>query len=128
MKKTIAAALVSTALILSTNALGQEAHKGEKTYYGGVLAEAKDTQYELVAKPDVITIFVHDHGKEISTKNATGKLTLLNGGEKTEVPLTPAGENKLEAKGSFKVDKGTKAVAVIALAGKPAQSVRFPLK
>jgi hypothetical protein len=40
--------------------------------------------------------------------------------------LSPAGDNKLEAKGAFKVAPGTKAVAVVTLAGKPAQSVRFP--
>jgi len=125
MKNTFAAAFASLALVFSASALAQSAHKGEEPQHGGILAEVKGTQYELVAKPDAITIYVSDHGKSIDTKGATGKVTLLNGSDKTDVTLAPAGENKLEAKGSFKVDKGTKAVAVVTLAGKSAQSVRF---
>jgi hypothetical protein len=104
------------------------AHAGENPQYGGVLAEVKGTQYELVAKPDNITIYVDDHGKKVSTKGATAKVTLLNGSEKTEAILAPAGENKLEAKGTYKVEKGTKVVAVVTLEGKPAQSARFTVK
>ena len=54
------------------------------------------------------------------------KVTLLTGTEKQEVELKPAGD-KLEATGSFKVRAGTKAVAVVTVAGKPA-TARFTLK
>lgn len=96
--------------------------------YGGVLAVVKDVQYELVAKPDIIVLYVDDHGKKVDTKGATGKLTLLTGGEKTEIVLEPAGENKLAAKGAFKIAAGTKAVAVVTLAGKPAINARYELR
>ena len=128
MNKFVASAFASLALLVSASVLAQGAHEGEQPQHGGVLAEVKGVQYELVAKPDVITIYVNDHGKTVSTKGANGKLTLLNGGKKTDVALSPSGENKLEAKGSFKVDNSTKAVAVVSLAGKPAQSVRFSMK
>lgn len=40
----------------------------------------------------------------------------------------PTGDNKLEATGPFNIALGTKAVARVALMGKPAQNVRFTLK
>lgn len=128
MKKPLATLVIALAISSSPLAWAHSAHEGEKAYHGGILAEDKGLQYELVAKPDVVTVFVHDHGKPISTKGATGKIMLLNGGEKSEATLIPTGESALEARGNFKVEKGTKAVAVVALAGKPARSVRFPAK
>lgn len=128
MKSVITAVVASLSLLVSILSFAQSAHQGENPQYGGVLAEVKGTQYELVAKPDSITIYIDDHGKKVSTQGATAKVTLLNGSDKTEATLASAGENKLEAKGSYKVEKGTKVVAVVTLQGKPAQSVRFTVK
>jgi hypothetical protein len=122
---------LSLTLFMSASAYagGEHSHGDEHhPKYGGVVTELNAVQYELVAKPDSIAIFIEDHGKKVDTKNATAKVTLLNGSEKTVFELTPAGENKLEAKGSFKLDKYWKAVAVVALAGKPAKSIRFTFK
>ncbi len=58
---------------------------------------------------------------------AGAKLTLLSGAGKQEVQLKPAGGNKLEAVGTFKVGPGTQAVAVVTIDGKPA-TARFSLK
>ena len=77
----------------------------------------KDVQYELVTKPDSVAIFIDDHGRKVDTKGASAKLTLLTGGDKTEVALAPAGDNGFEARGAFKLPPGTKAVATITLAG-----------
>lgn len=128
MKKTVAAVLASLPLLVCLPAAASEGHDHHQSQYGGIVTEVKDTQYELVAKPDGIALYVDDHGKKVDAKGASAKVTLLNGGEKTEAILSPAGGNKLEAKGTFKVAKGTKAVAVVSLAGKPAQSVRFTVK
>lgn len=131
------AAIASTAACAVTLAMSpltlladgkHQAGDHHKPKYGGVVQEVKEVQFELVAKPDSLAIFVEDHGKKIDTKGATAKVTLLNGAEKTEATLSPAGDNKLEAKGQFKVGKDTRAVAVVTLAGKPAQSMRFSLK
>lgn len=54
-------------------------------------------------------------------------MTLLNGSEKSEVDLAPAGD-KLEAKGNFKVAKGTKGIATVTLAGRTATTARFEVK
>jgi hypothetical protein len=97
-----------------------------KPLHGGVVVEVKDIDYELVAKPTVIQLHLRDHGKKADVSKASAKVTLLTGTEKQEVELKPAGE-KLEATGSFKVGPGTKAVAVVTVAGKPA-TVRFAIK
>lgn len=95
--------------------------------HGGVVVETKAGDMELVAKPELIVIHVSDHGKPMKLTSATGKVTVFNGNDKTEAPLTLAGD-KLEAKGSFKVGAGTKILADVALNGKPAVSTRFTLK
>jgi hypothetical protein len=97
-----------------------------KPLHGGVVVEVKDMDYELVAKPTVIQLHLRDHGKAADLSKATAKLTLLTGTEKQEVELKPAGD-KLEATGSFKVGPGTKAVAIVTVAGKPS-TARFTLK
>jgi hypothetical protein len=95
--------------------------------HGGIFVETKALDFEIVAKPDTIQVYVADHGKPVKLEGAKGKVTLLNGSEKTEVDLAPAGD-KLEAKGSFKVAKGTKGIALVTLAGKPAATARFEVK
>ena len=125
MKSAVVLLLVALTLPVSLPANADGEHKPK---YGGVVTVVKDVQYELVAKPDSIALFIEDHGRKVDTKGANAKLVLLTGGEKTEILLVPMGENGLGAKGPFKVGAGTKAVATIALAGKPAISARFELK
>ena len=96
--------------------------------HGGIVVESKDFDLELVAKPDLITVHVRGHGKATSTVGATGKLTILTGSDKVEVPLVPAGNDRMEAKGSFKVGAGTRVVATIRLQGATPANVRFALK
>lgn len=99
-----------------------------KPQHGGIVAEANDMDYELVAQPDTLTLYLRDHGKPAKTEGMSAKLTLLNGTEKSEAVLAPAGEGKLEAKGTFKVAPGTKVVALVTLPGKKAANVRFAVK
>jgi hypothetical protein len=82
--------------------------------------------YEIVAKPELLQIYLSDHGKPAKIDGAKAKVTLLNGSEKTEAELIAVGD-KLEAKGSFKVAKGTKGVAMVTVAGKTS-TVRFEVK
>ena len=113
------------ALSVASTVFAAGAHD-HKPLHGGVVAEVKDVDYELVAKPSTIQIFVRDHGKPVDVSKATAKVTLLTGSDKQEVELKPAGD-RLEAGGSFKVGAGTKAVAVVTINGKPA-TARFTLK
>jgi len=97
-----------------------------KPLHGGVVVDVKDIDYELVARPTTIRLYLSDHGKAINLSKASARITLLTGTERQQVELKPAGD-KLEAVGSFKVGPGTKAVAVVTLAGKPS-TARFTLK
>ena len=125
------ALLASIAVTLAGSAFAagdkhDQAHE-HKPLHGGVVVEVKDIDYELVAKPTAIQLHLRDHGKPTDISKATAKVTLLTGTEKQEVELKPAGD-KLEATGNFKVGPGTKAVAVVTIAGKPAGTARFALK
>lgn len=123
--------LAALALTVSGSAFaaGDHAHGDDhKPQHGGIVAATHDMDYELVAKPDVITLHLRDHGKPASSQGVSAKLTLLNGTEKSEAVLVPAGDSKLEAKGSFKVAPGTKVVALVTLPGKKAANVRFAVK
>jgi hypothetical protein len=112
----------------SAFAAGGHDHAHEhKPLHGGVVVEVKDIDYELVASPTVLQLHLRDHGKPTDVSKASAKLTLLTGTEKQEVELKPAGD-KLEATGAFKVSPGTKVVAVVTSAGKPAAIARFALK
>lgn len=127
--KTLQILLRALALTLAVSAATAVfAHGDEKPKYGGVVAEVKDVNYELVAKADTVALYIEDHGKKVDTKGATAKLTLLTDGQKTEVMLMQAGDGKLEAKGSFSSKVGTKVIALVTLAGKPPASVRFEIK
>ena len=120
------ALLISITLALAGSAFAAGDKHHHKPLHGGVVVEAKDMDFELVAKPSAIQLYLRGHGKSPDLSKTTAKVTLLTGTEKQEVELKPAGD-KLEATGSFKVGPGTKAVAVVMVAGKPA-TARFRLK
>ncbi|MBS0506562.1 MAG: hypothetical protein JSR53_04170 [Proteobacteria bacterium] len=126
----IRAALAALMLALAT-ALPAQAHGDNHSHapqHGGVVTEVGDMDYELVARPERITLHLRDHGQPAKTDGASARLTLLNGSEKTEATLTPAAAGTLEATGQFKVAPGTKVVALVTLAGKKAANVRFVVK
>jgi hypothetical protein len=122
----IQALLVSTMLFTAASAYATGAHD-HAPKHGGVVVESKLYDFELVAKATTIQLYLRDHGKSADVSKASARLTLLTGTEKLEVDLKPAGD-KLEATGAFKVGAGTKAVAVVTVAGKPAGTVRFAIK
>ncbi|RJG04540.1 hypothetical protein [Noviherbaspirillum sedimenti] len=124
MKKLMAFVAMAAAVAVSGNVW---AH-GDKPKHGGIVQSASDLGFELVNKDGKATIYVEDHGKPLSTSGATGKLTVLNGAEKTEIALEPSGENALVTKGEAKLAKGTKAIAAVTFADKKTVNVRFPVK
>ena len=110
--------------VLSFNAAF--AHGGAKAKHGGVVAVASDLGFELVSTASGAVIYVEDHGKPMVPKGMTGKLTVLNGAEKSEAELAVAGD-KLEAKG-VKLAAGAKVVAALTTPAKKAITVRFTVK
>jgi hypothetical protein len=123
MKHLLLALALGASMAAATGVL---AH-GEKPKHGGVLQVASDLSFELVTKGDVATIHVEDHGKPFATAGMSGKLTVLNGTEKSEAQLKPAGDNRLEARG-VKLGKGAKAVASVTTPKNKTVTVRFAVK
>lgn len=119
--------IAALALACTAQAAGNHGHD-HKPLHGGVVVEAGDLDFELVAGAEQITLHLRDHGKPAKVQGGTARLTLLNGSEKSELQLSPAGEGRFEAKGSFKLGAGTKAVALVHLAGKKPVNLRFALK
>ncbi|MBY0468974.1 MAG: hypothetical protein K2Q07_08370 [Burkholderiaceae bacterium] len=119
--------LLST-LTLGVAALsfGVAAHGDSKPTHGGVVQSGNDLNFELVLQADGAAIYIVDHEKPMSTAGVSGKLTVLNGTEKSEAPLLPAGD-KLESKG-VKLVSGCKVLASIVTADKKTTIVRFAVK
>lgn len=126
--KTLIPALIALSLCGVAVASGKDHDHDHQPKHGGIVVEAAHMDWELVAKPERIVLHVSDHGKKASTAGASGKLTLLVGKDKTEAVLKPAGDDRLEAEGPFKLGPGTKVVATVQLAGKKPANVRFSLK
>lgn len=116
-------ALIAAAVLASSAA----AHGGDhKPQHGGIVVEHKDVDYELVARPDSIRLFLRGH-QRVDVAQAGARLKLLTGSATQDVELKPAGD-RLEAAGRFNVAAGTKVVALVTIAGRPAGTVRFVLK
>lgn len=126
MKKLLIAFLGAVTLVTTSVHAGAGHDHGPK--HGGVVREVGSVTYELVAKPDVLTIHVSDHGKPIATAGAKAEATLYAGNDKTVIVLEPAGDNRMAAKGSFKVGVGVRAALTVTLAGKPEAKANFNLK
>ena len=102
------------------------AHGGAQARHGGVAVMASDLGFELVITPAGAAIYVEDHGKPMAPTGLKGKLTVLNGAEKSEAELVVAGD-RLEAKG-VKMAKGAKVVAALVTPAAKAITVRFTVK
>ena len=118
------ACTIAITVAIPSSALAHDA----KPKHGGMVREVGELQFELVYKAGSAKIYVEDHDKIYSTVGASGKLTVLNGAEKTEVALHATGENGLESKEDAKLAPGAKVVALITFADKKTVSVRFAVK
>jgi hypothetical protein len=123
MKKLVAMAVLGLSALSLNVAL---AHGGAQAKHGGVVVTASDLSFELAAQDGNAVIYVEDHGKPMAPTGLKGKLTVLNGAEKSEADLVVSGD-KLEAKG-VKLASGAKAVAVLMTPAAKAITVRFTIK
>jgi hypothetical protein len=121
-------AIQIAALALGALTLNQAmAHGAGKPRHGGVVQVSNDVNFELVAEADGATIYLVDHDAPMSSKGIAGKLTVLQGSNKTEVDVKEAGDNKLRATG-VKLGKGDKVVAVLNNVEGKTATVRFTVK
>lgn len=113
------------ALMLSVTSLASWAHGGVQPQHGGVVQEASDLQFELVNSDVGVTLYVMDHGKPKAVQGATGKLTMLVKGKKTEAPLVVSGANSFKA-AVQKLPAGSKVVAAVAWRGDLGSGAKTP--
>jgi hypothetical protein len=121
VKTLLTAAALSISLSLASRAVLAHAEHGQ-AQFGGVVAEAGEAQFEVVAKAGQVTVHVSNHGAPIDTVGATGKLTALAGTAKSEIELKPAGGNLLRGTGS--VAAGAKLLIGVQLPGRKALQAR----
>ena len=124
MVKTLLAAAV-----LGLGALSSQlvlAHGSAAARHGGVAVMASDLSFELVAVPTGAVIYIEDHGKPLALTGIKGRLTVLNGSEKSVAVLEVAGD-KLVAKG-IQLAKGAKVVAALTTPAAKTITVRFTFK
>lgn len=114
------------AVFVATLATASFAGGDHTPRHGGQMKETKAFDMEFVAKPDLLEVYLSDHGKAVDFTGATGKVTLLNGADKQDFVLAPV-VGKLELKGKFNVLAGTKAVVQVKVGTKTA-TARYVLK
>lgn len=122
--KLMAVAVLAVSAITMNTAM---AHGEGKPRHGGIVQVANDVNFELVVEADGATIYLVDHDEPMASKGISGKLTVLNGSEKTEVDVKAIDGNKLRAAG-VKIAKGAKIVAVLNNVEGKTATVRFTVK
>ncbi|HEX2829064.1 MAG TPA: hypothetical protein VHP37_22130 [Burkholderiales bacterium] len=123
----LVAALGAAAAAAAAHDIGSD-REAAGPQHGGIVAVSRHVHYELVTRSGSAVIYVRDHGRPVSTRGATGKLTMVSGARKVELPLVPAGGNRLVASGAMGVATATQALATVRLAGSKPVRVRFALK
>jgi len=116
-----------TALMFTVTTTFAWAHGDFQPQHGGVVQTASDLQFELVNSDSGVVLYVMDHGKPKPAQGASGKLTILSKGKKTEVPLAVSGGNALKA-AVEKLPSGSKVVAALTWSNRQFVTVRFLIK
>ena len=109
MKKLLLAALLGTLVLAFQPA---SAHGNlQPDHPGGIVHITGDISFELVPVAAGVELYVEEDNEDMPSEGMTAKLTVIAAGVKTEAVMTPAGGNKLFAKG-VKLPRGAK-VAVL---------------
>jgi len=96
------------------------------TPHGGQMRMAGLYHFELVVEPGALIVYVTDHADApVATAGASGSATVLVGKNRSTIPLTPAGDNRLTGKGEFVMDPAMRVVLSISLPGQAAEQARF---
>lgn len=115
MNKFIATLLLTASISTYGGAALAHAEHGHP-HHGGMVAEAGEAQFEIIARENKLTVFVTNHGAPLATAGASGKLTILAGNSKRELELKPDGDNRMAGAGSLQATE--KLLVTIQLPGK----------
>ena len=77
--------VITLALAMAGTAQAAGGKHDHKPLHGGVVVEGKELDFELVAKPTTLHLYLRDHGTPVDMTKAAAKMTLLSGNEKQEV-------------------------------------------
>jgi hypothetical protein len=120
--------LIAAVLAASSLAMNPAmAHGSAAPRHGGIVQVANDVNFELVVEADGATIYLVDHDEDMPSKGISGKLTVLNGAQKTEADVKATEGNKLRATG-VRIAAGAKVVAVLNNVEGKTATVRFTVK
>lgn len=120
-------ALVAMLLACSTPLLAHEGkpHAGK---HGGKVVDAGHHHMEIVAKDGTIEVYLeHDDGNAEDVKEAKATATVLSGGKKAVIALTPEAGNFLKGNGAFTAGKGTTIVITLTVPGHKPEQARLTL-
>ncbi len=122
LRRLLLLALLGTPFAISAAARADALHG----HHGGEVQDAGPYHFELVAKPNELTLYVLDGaGKPVQAKGAKGTATVLTGKAKAAVDLAPAGNNVLKGSGKFEIGADTKIVVSVTFPGQSAVQARF---
>ena len=71
--KTIGTLVAAAALLVGGHALAGGKHDDHTPKHGGLVVEGKQADFELVAKPEVIQLYLRDHGKAMSRREGVSE-------------------------------------------------------
>jgi hypothetical protein len=124
MKKPLSLMLAASAALALSTAHG---HGTPTPNHGGIVQAVGETWLELVPAAGKIELYVEDDGDPMPSAGLSGRVSVDNGGVRTDYDLKPAGGNKFEAVGA-RAPKGAKVVAVLVLADKTKVPATFVVK
>jgi len=129
MKTSVFKKLLLTAALVAAPLAGEAfAHGSMKPQHGGQVALAGETVIELVRSGHGVTVYLSDEDQPVPAAGMTGKLIITQGGKKSDVALTSAGGNRLQAHG-VKIASGAKVtVSLVSKATQERGAVSFTAK
>jgi len=114
--------------VLAAASFAAWAHGDAQPMHAGIVQVVSDLQFELVPQREGgAALYIVDHGKPADTTAMSGRLSVLNGTEKSDAELRPAGGNKLHAAG-VKLAAGSKVIARVTGGDGKVLTVRFSVK
>lgn len=122
-------AALTIALAVTAPSIAADGHKHEAPPpHGGQYAEVGAIGLELVANADSLTLYLTENDKPTPSAGAKATATITSGSSKTAVSFDPAGDNRMVAKGEFKVGVGVRVAVTATLPGKGETKANFRLK